>query len=359
YIYLAEYVSKKNENFLEIKMPIIGTNTPLNNGISLGFGFDQLDLFEKKIKFPSQLIISFTKALMPSQLFLISLSKNKMDMNRISSERVLGIPEKFLSEGETFNYKSFDGLQISSRLYLPSKHLNYSGPRPLVLYVHGGPTGQERPDFTWFSMPIIQYLTLHGFVVFVPNVRGSTGYGYSYMAQVFHDWGGKDMRDHIEGLKKLEQDSRIDSTKRFVMGRSYGGFMTLSLMSRHPDLWTGGCDLFGPYDLLGFYDRLPGTWKESMKQVLGDPDKEDDKNFLIERSPKTYMNDLIAPLLVIQGRNDPRVLAKESEEIVDLLREKGNKVDIIIYEDEGHDVIKIKNKIDCYEKITSFFLDLI
>jgi dipeptidyl aminopeptidase/acylaminoacyl peptidase len=268
---------------------------------------------------------------------------------------VLGIPQEYLSEGEDSSYSSFDGLQIPSRLYLPSPKLNISGPYPLVLWIHGGPQSQEVPDFTWFSMPLIQYLTLNGFAVSVPNVRGSKGYGSKFMEKVEHDWGGEDMLDHLEGLKVLEKDDRIDSTNRFVAGRSYGGFMTLSLISRHPNLWKGGVDMFGPYDLIGFYNRLPPTWQTYFDLTLGDPKKEEDKKFLVERSPKTYFENITAPLLVIQGANDPRIKLEESQEIVDELKSKGKQTEILVFDDEGHDVIKFKNKVKCYQKMTEFF----
>jgi dipeptidyl aminopeptidase/acylaminoacyl peptidase len=287
---------------------------------------------------------------------LIGTNKTSNEITKLTDERVADIPEEYLSEGESANYKSFDGLEISARLYRPSEKLGYKNPRPLVVYVHGGPTTQERPAFTNLSTAIIQFLTLNGFSVFVPNVRGSTGYGKTYMSQVNRDWGGKDLEDHLEGLKALENDKNIDSTKRFVMGRSYGGFMTLSLMTRHPDLWSGGCDMFGMYDLIGFYNRLPETWQKTMVNLFGDPSKEEEKEYFFKRSPKTYIKNISAPLLVVQGRNDPRILAEESEEIVNDLKKSGKEVDLIIYENEGHDVAKIENKIDCYEKIASFFL---
>jgi len=219
--------------------------------------------------------------------------------------------------------------------------------------VHGGPQSQERPDFTWFSMPLIQYLTLNGFAVFVPNVRGSSGYGMKYMKQVDHDWGGKDRLDQVEGLKILEKDTRIDSSKRAVIGRSYGGFMTLTLASRHPDLWKAACDMFGPYDLISFIHRLPQSWQTFFFLAVGHPEK--DKEFLVERSPRTYLNNVKCPMLIIQGRNDPRVVVAESKDVVDDLKAKGVETEFLVFEDEGHDVIKFKNKVVCYTKIVDFF----
>ena len=356
FIYIGEYIIENDAYYIKILRNIAGYDKSLTNGVSLGISYDKIKLINSNKKYPEEFIISLTKALMPSQLFLINTTNIKNSITQITSERVLGIPIDYLSEGESANFESFDGFKISARLYRPAEKHGFEGPRPLVLYIHGGPTTQERPDFTWFSMPIIQYLTIHGFSVFVPNVRGSSGYGFDYMSRIFKDWGGGDYKDHIEGLKFLESDPLIDSTKRFVFGRSYGGFMTLYLLAKNPELWTAGCDMFGPYDLIGFYNRLPSSWQEGMKKMMGDPENAEDNKLLIERSPKTNFNQFKTPMLVIQGRNDPRILVQESEEIVKTLRSAGNDIEMVIYEDEGHDIIKNKNKIDCYEKITSFFL---
>jgi len=299
---------------------------------------------------------SFTTATSPSQLYLFNpRATGRKRYTALTNERIVGIDGKFLSRGEELSYSSFDGLRINARLYLPSKALGFEEPYPLVLYVHGGPQGQERPDFTWFSMPLIQHLTLNGLAVFVPNVRGSTGYGLKFMKWVDHDWGGKDARDHVEGLRVLERDPRIDSSKRGVVGRSYGGYMTLTLVSRYPDLWKAGVDMFGPYNLLTFIERLPETWRTHFYLSIGHPER--DRGFLIERSPVTYIDEVKCPMLIIQGRNDPRVVEKESSDLVARLRSRGLPVDFLVFEDEGHDVIKFKNRVTCYSKITQFFME--
>lgn len=342
WIYEAIFTLK--DRTMKVTKCLVGQGV-LSNGIDVGNNHQRTP---KGFEY----VVSFTKASSPVQIYYISPDNKSI---KITNEKALGIQEKFLSSGESANYKSFDGLEVSARLYLPSKELNYKPPYPLVEYVHGGPQGQERPDFTWFSMPLIQYLTLNGFAVFVPNVRGSTGYGLKYMKYVDHDWGGDDIKDHIEGLKMLEKDSRIDSTRRAVVGRSYGGFMTLSLISRHPELWKAGCDMFGPYNLISFVERLPPSWKEFFYIAIGNPDNPEEKKFLDERSPKTYIDQVTAPLLVIQGRNDPRVVVAESQDIVDRLSNQEKTVEILLFEDEGHDVIKFKNKVICYQKIVDFF----
>jgi dipeptidyl aminopeptidase/acylaminoacyl peptidase len=278
--------------------------------------------------------------------------KRKMVVSH-TREKVLGLPASFLSSGEDASFTSYDGLRVSARLYLPAADTMIQPPYPLVYYIHGGPQSQERPDFAWFSMPLIQFLTLNGFAVFVPNVRGSTGYGLSYMKHVDHDWGGLDRLDHVHAMKLLKKDFRLDVTRAAVVGRSYGGYMTLTLASRHPELWSAAVDMFGPYDLLTFCDRLPETWKPYFKIALGDPIK--DRDFLTERSPRTYIDEIKCPLLVIQGKNDPRVIEQESRDLVEHLSGIGKKVDYLMFENEGHDVLKLENRITCYNTITEFF----
>jgi acetyl esterase/lipase len=299
--------------------------------------------------------ISFSTATSPTQIYTIE-GKRRNDLALHTNEKILGIPDAHLSKGEDASFVSFDGLRVSARLYLPAKSLGFKGPRPLVYYIHGGPQGQERPDFAWFSMPLIQFLTLKGFAVFVPNVRGSTGYGLSYVKHVDRDWGGQDRLDHVHAMKKvLPKDKRLDVSRAAVVGRSYGGYMTLTLAGRHPDLWKASCDMFGPYDLLTFMERIPETWKPYFKIALGDPAKPEEKEFLIERSPKTHLSNMAAPMLVIQGRNDPRVVAAESEDLVRQLKAQGKDIELLVFEDEGHDVLKYENRVTCYNAITDFF----
>ncbi|WP_374689655.1 prolyl oligopeptidase family serine peptidase [Promineifilum sp.] len=297
-------------------------------------------------------VLSFSTATSPTQLYTVE-GPSLGETHRQTRERVLGLPQEHLSAGEDASFTSHDGLRVSARLYLPSPALGFEGPRPLVYYVHGGPQGQERPDFAWFSMPLIQFLTLNGFAVFVPNARGSTGYGLSYMKHVDRDWGGQDRLDHVHAMKLLADDARLDVGRAGVVGRSYGGYMTLTLATRHPELWSAAVDMFGPYDLLTFTDRVPETWKPYFAIAVGDPVK--DKAFLVERSPRHYVDDIQCPLLVIQGKNDPRVIEQESRDVVEHLRQRGKEVDYLMFPDEGHDVLKYENRVHCYNTITDFF----
>ncbi len=297
-------------------------------------------------------VASFCTATSPTQLHVLPADAGASVA--LTRERALGLAPALLSPGEDASFESHDGLRISARMYLPSPELGYEGPRPLVYYVHGGPQGQERPNFAWFSMPLVQILTLEGFAVFVPNARGSTGYGLDYAKRVDRDWGGLDRLDHVHAMTEiLPADDRVDTARAGVVGRSYGGYMTLTLASRHPELWRAAVDMFGPYDLFTFMDRLPETWKPYFALSVGDPEK--DADFLLERSPATHIEKISCPLLVIQGRNDPRVVERESRDVVEQLRALGRDVDYLVFDDEGHDVLKLPNRVRCYDRIVGFF----
>jgi dipeptidyl aminopeptidase/acylaminoacyl peptidase len=343
--WVYEGVLDEKKRIMTIKHTLVGAR-PLGDGMLERVNYNAVE---------DAFAFSFSTATLPTQIYSVQGSKRNK-ITRHTDEKILGIPDGTLSKGEDASFISHDGLRVSARLYLPSKGLGFKGPRPVVCYIHGGPQGQERPDFAWFSMPLIQFLTLRGFAVFVPNVRGSTGYGLSYTKRVDRDWGGQDRLDHVHAMTKvLPKDKRLDVTRAAVVGRSYGGYMTLMQAGLHPELWKASCDMFGPYDLLTFSDRIPETWKPYFKLSIGNPDKADERAHLVNRSPKTHIHNMSAPMLVIQGRNDPRVVAAESEDLVRELKTKGKDIDLLVFEDEGHDVLKYENRVRCYNAIVGFF----
>lgn len=343
WLYEAEF----NEASLQMNLiKVICGSGQISNGVLEAASYDADG---------DRFVLSFSTATSPTQIYTVE-GENRDIIFRHTNERILGIPSEWLSPGEDASFVSFDNTRVSARLYLPAPGLNYTGPRPVVYYIHGGPQGQERPDFAWFSMPLIQFLTLNGFAVFVPNVRGSTGYGLSYTKQVDRDWGGKDRLDHLHAMTKvLPGDARLDVKHSAVVGRSYGGYMTLTMAGRHPDLWSAAVDMFGPYDLVTFSERIPETWKPYFKIALGDPADETDRKHLVEMSASTYLHQIECPLLVIQGKNDPRVVVHESRDVVDGLRAAGKDVEFLVFENEGHDVLKFENRVTCYNAITDYF----
>jgi dipeptidyl aminopeptidase/acylaminoacyl peptidase len=342
WVYAGEF--EEGSKSFAVERVIVGEGE-LSGGVLHGLDYDEGS---------GRFVASFCTATSPTQLHL--LPADDTPPVALTRERALGLAPRLLSPGEDASFESHDGLRVSARLYLPSPELGFDGPHPLVYYVHGGPQSQERPNFAWFSMPLIQVLTLEGFAVFVPNARGSTGYGLDYSKRVDRDWGGLDRLDHVHAMTEvLPHDGRVDTSRAGVVGRSYGGYMTLTLAARHPELWRAAVDMFGPYDLFTFMDRLPETWKPYFALAVGDADK--DRDFLIDRSPKTHIADISCPLLVIQGQNDPRVVERESRDVVEQLRGLGQEVDYLVFDDEGHDVLKLGNRVRCYDTIVAFFAE--
>jgi pimeloyl-ACP methyl ester carboxylesterase len=316
----------------------------LANGVLQGYHYD---------KESDRYVLSFTTATFPPQIYTVA-GNAREQLTQHTDEPVDDVPETWFSAGEDASFTSYDGLRISARLYFPSQCLNFTSPHPLVYFVHGGPQSQERPEFIGFSVPFIQFLTLNGFAVFVPNVRGSTGYGFAYMNHVLRDWGGADRLDHVHAMREvLPQDKRLDLKRAAVVGASYGGYMALTLASRHSEFWSAAAAAYGPYDLISFAERVPEAWKPFVAYLIGDPVK--DRDFLIERSPSTYLDQIACPLLIIQGKNDPRIVATESRELVEKLRQLGKEVTYIVLEDEGHGILKLSNRIRSYNSIVDLF----
>jgi dipeptidyl aminopeptidase/acylaminoacyl peptidase len=198
-----------------------------------------------------------------------------------------------------------------------------------------------------------QYLLSLGIGILAPNIRGSTGYGKSYQKLIHHDWGGDELKDLEAAATYLRSLPWVDSSKIGVYGGSFGGFATLSCVSRLPDYWAAAVDIVGPSNLVTFAKAVPPTWRRFMAEWVGDPETEAD--FLLERSPITYVDQIKTPIFVIQGAKDPRVVKAESDQIVQRLRERGVEVRYDVYEDEGHGFTKRENDLKALADTTDFF----
>ena len=269
-------------------------------------------------------------------------------VTRVTENFLGGIPEAELVEPELVHFPTFDGKQIPAWLYRP---LEASGKLPLVLSIHGGPEAQERTHVTR-SSSFYQYLLSRGIAVLAPNIRGSTGYGKTYQKLIHRDFGGDELKDIDHAARWLRSQSWVDSERIAIYGASFGGFATLSAMTRLPDYWRCGIDLVGPSNLVTFAKAVPPHWRALMKEWVGDP--EEDFDFLMSRSPITYVDKMKAPLLVLQGANDPRCVKAESDQMVETLRSIGVDVEYHVFEDEGHDFSKRANQLKAYRLIAAF-----
>ena len=253
----------------------------------------------------------------------------------VTESRIGGLREDDLVDVELVSYPSFDGREIPAWLY----RADTSDRVPVVLAIHGGPEAQERPLY----QPLYQYLVSRGIAVLATNIRGSTGYGKTYQRLIQRDWGGGDLKDWDYAVRWLREQDWVDPARIGVFGGSYGGFAVLSCVTRLPDYWAAAVDIFGPANLVTFARAVPPTWKRMMKRFVGDPDE--DEELLTERSPMTYIDGAKAPLLVIQGATDPRVVKAESDQLVEKLRSMGRTVEYEVFEDEGHGFTKRPNEL--------------
>ncbi len=249
-------------------------------------------------------------------------------------------------EPELVRFEAFDGLQIPAWILKP----HGDGPFPVVYSIHGGPEAQERPNYAYRGF--YQYLLSQGIGVLATNIRGSNGYGKSYQKLIHRDLGGNDLKDFESSAQFLRTVPWVDPERIAVFGGSYGGFAVLTCVSRLPEYWAAGVDIVGPSNLVTMLRSFPPTWTELAKTIFGDVENEEED--LLRRSPITYVDQIVAPLFVIQGANDPRVVKAESDQIVEKLRARGVEVRYDVYEDEGHGFTKKENELKAMSDSAEF-----
>ena len=289
-----------------------------------------------------------SRATAPNDLYMLDVETGKHW--RLTRSFLGGVPEKDMVEPEPISYESFDGKKIPAYLYRPQAA--EPGTRvPVVLSIHGGPEAQELPTYLYYGL--YQYLLDLGIGVLATNIRGSTGYGISYQKLIHRDFGGDELKDLEHAALYLRTLDWVNPDKLGVFGGSFGGFATLSCLTRLPQYWAAGVDIVGPSNLITFARAVPEFWKRFMKEWVGDPDE--DADMLRERSPITYVDNIRAPVLIMQGANDPRVVQAESDQMVERLRQLGRTVEYMVFEDEGHGFVKIPNVLKAYRATTGWF----
>jgi dipeptidyl aminopeptidase/acylaminoacyl peptidase len=293
------------------------------------------------------MVVKMVTPTKPNELYVVDLETGKT--RQLTDSRKVVIDESLLIEPEQVEIAAFDGLTIPALLFKPQGE----GPFPAVLSIHGGPEAQERPGYTYRGF--YQFLLSRGIAVLAPNIRGSTGYGKSYQKLIHGDLGGNDVKDFEACAQYLQSLPWVKPDKIGVYGGSYGGFAVLTCVSRLPDYWAAAVDIVGPSNLVTLVRTFPPTWRDIAKGTFGDPDTQEED--MLRRSPITYVDQIKAPLYVIQGANDPRVVQAESDAIVEKLRARGVDVKYDIYPDEGHGFTKVENDIKAMCDSGQFFID--
>lgn len=253
---------------------------------------------------------------------------------------------------------SRDGLELVSYLTLPpwvrTDGLRPERPLPMVLEVHGGPWSRD----TWGYNTLHQWLANRGYAVLSVNFRGSVGFGKQFLNAGIREWGGKMHDDLIDAVQWAIAQGIADPDKICISGGSYGGYAALVGLTMTPDVFACGVSIVGPSNLVTLLESIPPYWTpqiEFFATRVGDHRTPEGREFLLERSPITYVDRIKKPLLIGQGANDPRVKQSESDQIVAAMQEAGIPVTYVLYPDEGHGFARPQNRRSFYAIQEAFF----
>jgi len=293
----------------------------------------------------SLLAFSFSSSIEPHDVYLYDLDARELARLTTSPRAV---DTATLVEPTLHRYTSFDGESVPVFLFEPEG----DGPFPVVVTVHGGPESQWLPWFAPNFAPLTQYLVSHGYAVAAPNVRGSTGYGKRYEHLDDVEKRLDSVRDLASLHEWLSARPEIDGSRSVVYGRSYGGYMVLAALAFQPELWAAGIECVGISSLVTFLENTSPYRRGVREREYGS--LEHDRELLIAASPMTHIDAIRAPLFIQHGRNDPRVPVTESEHIHAVLVEKGVPCELLVFEDEGHSVQKLSNRIETFTRAVAF-----
>jgi dipeptidyl aminopeptidase/acylaminoacyl peptidase len=284
----------------------------------------------------------------PADIFVADLRTGQA--RRLTHALNPQIDERRLVEAEVVRFKSYDGLEIPGILYKP-QGATASNPVPALVFVHGGPGDQSRRGYS----PMIQHLLNHGYGVYLINNRGSSGYGKTFFHLDDKRHGDVDLKDVVASKGYLQSLDWVDDSKIGIMGGSYGGYMVAAALAFAPKEFDVGVNIFGVTNWVRTLQSIPPYWaafKESLYDELGDPATDAERHRRI--SPLFYAKNIIRPMLVVQGKNDPRVLQIESDEIVAAVKANKVPVEYLVFPDEGHGFLRKQNRIDASEAYVRF-----
>lgn len=325
----------RTDGWEEVEMPAFA-DANIN---SLQFSDDETQL---------ALYVSSDKA--PGDLYYMSLeSEEGATPEKLTASLNPEINPDDLVAGKVVRFKSFDGLEVPGILYKPHQ-ANKDNRVPALVWVHGGPGGQSRIGYRG----LIQFLVNQGYVVYAINNRGSSGYGKKFERLDNRNHGKNDLMDCVTSKQMLIDTGYVDPDRIGIIGGSYGGYMTLAALTFQPQAFEVGVDIFGISNWYRTVQSIPPWWesqRKSLEKELGDFDDED---YFKSISPLFHSDQIVKPLMVLQGANDPRVIQEESDDIVAAVRKNGVPVEYIVFDDEGHGFRKKANQLRGYQAILEF-----
>jgi len=307
----------------------------LPRGVAGGVAFDSSG---------ERFAITVTRRSDPANVYVVDAETGATD--RWTRAATAGIPRDSFVEPELVHYPTFDGREIPAFFTLPETDTG-AGETPVIVDIHGGPESQRRPSFS----AVTQYFLANGYAIFEPNVRGSAGYGkaYGHLDDVENRMDS--VADVEAAVEWLHDHPAVDPDRIVAMGGSYGGFMVLAAMMEYPDLWAAGVDIVGIANFVTFLENT-GEWRRKLREAEYGS-LEDDREFLESISPLNTIEDIRAPLFVLHGENDPRVPVSEAHQLVEAASDHV-PVRELVFEDEGHGITKLENRIDAYGAIVDF-----
>lgn len=283
---------------------------------------------------------------------LYTLDLRTGTLRRVGRTTWAGLDPATMAVPEAVSFPARDGVTLHGLLYLPPAREDEATP-PVVLMVHGGPTGQARPDFDG----ILQFLVQRGVAVLDLNFRGSTGYGKTFARLDDRRLRPDAVRDLADAMGWLAGDGRVDASRAAVMGGSYGGYLTNAAVGTFPELFDAGVSFVGVSDWVRALEQASPALKASDRVEYGDITDPDDRAFFRELSPIAKVDAIRTPMVFVHGVNDPRDPVTESDRMVRAIR--GNGVDVVYlrWPDEGHAVRRLGNRIATYRIIADFLVD--
>jgi len=311
----------------------------------------------------SKLAFSFSSATQNGDVWLFDIKTKKL--SQVTQSDRAGIDAKTFVAPELIKFKTFDGRDVPAWFYVPSSFKGgiggiaeklpdgtikstFSGGLAVIVSVHGGPEGQSRPGFN----PLFQYYLSRGYAVLDPNVRGSTGYGKTYTHLDDVEKREDSVKDIAAAHEWLTTKGGADAKRIAVMGGSYGGYMTMAAITLYPDLWAAAVNTVGIVNWETFLQNTSGYRRRQREVEYGRLDR--DIDFLRRISPIRKIDRIKTPLFVIHGKNDPRVPYTEAGQVVDALKKRNAIVEYKLYDDEGHGISKLKNRLELYPLVADF-----
>jgi dipeptidyl aminopeptidase/acylaminoacyl peptidase len=290
-----------------------------------------------------RLLASWSTPQAPTDLYAINTGSG--EAARLLPQMRSGLSDLPAIQTRVVETKAFDGGRIPMLVYLPA---GASGKLPVIVSYHGGPASVSTARWS----PQIRYYTALGYAYVEPNVRGSSGYGRAFEE-------GDNGRKRLDAFKDIETAAHwvasqpwADPSRMVIFGGSYGGYTTLIGLTRQPDIWRAGVNLFGVVDLRTFLETTSGLIQDLFKLEFGELGKDD--KFLASISPIHDVQKIVDPMFVYAGANDPRVPRSESDMIVAAVRKKGVPIEYMVKDDEGHSLSKKANQVEFFARSARF-----